>query len=150
MRVVTITFLIAVLNIVRFPTAVGGLLFLCAFVALPAGVAAVRVDAVESVQVAWLPHVSDERLDRVSPALADEATDAAVVGEVWIALCVAAGNHALPDYVSPRGRETVRFVRVGLSHCVTSMKGCDWLEPADVSASVPARFILAHIVGGVA
>lgn len=31
-----------------------------------------------------------------------------------------------------------------LSHEVTSYSGCQWLEPADVSASVPARFILPN------
>lgn len=98
MREPQIILAVATLLSLRGPSAIRRLLLLSAFVAMTAGVASVRVDAVESVQLAWSDSdICDEVRDGLTPSRTDIVTASAIEPEVVVFIAVTAGNHLAPN-----------------------------------------------------
>lgn len=129
MRVVPIIFCVAMLNILRCPSAIGGLILFYAFIAFAAGVMPMRVNAVDSVLVAGSePHVFNECFDGFSPSLANVVPNSSVVRIVVIGGIVASCDHAFVNFVFPCMRESVRttwMTSAGLANIANEMVGSD-------------------------
>lgn len=116
MREVQVILGIPHLNGLCRPSAVGRLVAILAFVAVPACVIAVGVNAIEAVVCAGrLTHILDEGFYGVAPATADVSPDTTVKAVVVYARVVATGNHLAPAFVGASARKPVDSVGLALA-----------------------------------
>ena len=96
---------VAILRLLRRPSAIRWPVSCLAFIAVAASVAAVRVFPVDAVADRGRDsNVRQERLKRVAPVCTDDNAAATIEAEIVVILPVAAIEHASPDSIFPRCR----------------------------------------------
>lgn len=92
------------------PAAVGGVALLFAFIALAARVMLQRVDAVKGVLGRWcLANILNERLNRLTPSLANVVTNAAIPAVIIVLAVIAAKQHLRPHGIFASSGKAVCF-----------------------------------------